>query len=276
MNEKQMVDRDEMEIDLLELFHVLLERWKIIMLTAIVGVLLAFGATKLLITPMYQSQAMLYILASANESGMTSMTELQIGATVTGDIKIIATSKAVIDEAKKDIERRYGEEFTNREITEMLTVTSESNTRILTIKAEADDPELACIVADAVAEATAVRAAKIMKSEPPSMLAEAEEPMNPSSPSLVKNIAIGMMLGIVLSCGVILVRYLLNDNIKTAEDVEKYLGESTLVVIPYVKSKNSKKEELDKLRERSSASKGKTSAQKSSVEKKSAPVIDEE
>ena len=43
-------------------------------------------------------------------------------------------------------------------------------------------------------------------------------------------------------CGIILVQYLLNDNIKTAEDVEKYLGESTLVLIPYVKNKGSKNE----------------------------------
>lgn len=255
MNEKQMIDRDEMEIDLLELFHVLLERWKIILLTAIIGAALAFGMTKFLVTPMYQSQAMLYILASTNESGVTSMTELQIGATVTGDIKILATTKAVIEEAKKEIERQYAEEFTNKQISEMLTVTSESNTRILTIKAESSDPELACIVADAVAEATAERAALIMGSGKPSMLAEAEVPLNPSSPSLTKNIAIGTLVGIMLSCGIILVQYLLNDNIKTAEDVEKYLGESTLVLIPYVKNKGSKKEEIERMKAASSKSK---------------------
>lgn len=265
MNEKQMIDRDEMEIDLLELFHVLLERWKIILLTAIIGAALAFGMTKFLVTPMYQSQAMLYILASTNESGVTSMTELQIGATVTGDIKILATTKAVIEEARKEIERQYAEEFTNGQISQMVTVSSESNTRILTIKAEAADPELACIVADAVAEATAERAALIMGSEKPSMLAEAEVPLNPSSPSLTKNIAIGMLAGIMLSCGIILVQYLLNDNIKTAEDVEKYLGESTLVLIPYVKNKGSKKEELERMKAASSKS-------KSSAPSKSAPA----
>lgn len=265
MNEKQMIDRDEMEIDLLELFHVLLERWKIILLTAIIGAALAFGMTKFLVTPMYQSQAMLYILASTSESGVTSMTELQIGATVTGDIKILATTKAVIEEAKKEIERQYAEEFTNKQISEMLTVTSESNTRILTIKAESSDPELACIVADAVAEATAERAALIMGSGKPSMLAEAEVPLNPSSPSLTKNIAIGMLAGIMLSCGIILVQYLLNDNIKTAEDVEKYLGESTLVLIPYVKNKGSKKEEIERMKAASSKS-------KSSAPSKSAPA----
>ena len=63
-----------------------------------------------------------------------------------------------------------------------------------------------------------------------------------------KNAILGFLIGAVLACGVFVVQYLLNDNIKTEEDVVKYLGESTLVSIPFVKGKDDKAEELSKQR----------------------------
>lgn len=243
MNENQMMETDEIEIDLSEIFHVLLSKWKRIFLAAIVGLLLVVGITKFAITPKYQSQAMLYIISNTTTDS-TTMTDLQIGATLTGDFEIIATSKAVIDASIKKIKSEEGVTFTNKEIQEMLTVTSETNTRILTIQAVSDDPEHACWVASAVAEATAERAAEIMKSDPPSLLAEAEIPEEQISPSMTKNAVIGFMLGAILVCAYLVIKTLMNDNIKTEEDVEKYLGEATLAVIPYVKNKGNKREEL--------------------------------
>ena len=91
--------------------------------------------------------------------------------------------------------------------------------------------------------------ASIMKSDPPTTVESAEVSEKPVSPSLLKNTAIGILLGILLVCGVLTVRFIINDNIKTEEDVEKYLGLSTLAIVPYVKGKDKKKEELRKLKE---------------------------
>jgi capsular polysaccharide biosynthesis protein len=55
---------------------------------------------------------------------------------------------------------------------------------------------------------------------------------SPSSPNTKKNIAIGGILGIVASAGLVIVMYLLNDTISSEEDVEKYLGLNNLGIIP--------------------------------------------
>ena len=55
---------------------------------------------------------------------------------------------------------------------------------------------------------------------------------SPSSPSLIKNSMIGAMLGFIAACGIIIVLHLLNDTIRTSEDVEKYLGINVLGLIP--------------------------------------------
>ena len=60
----QNVD-DEMEIDLRELFFVLLHRWWIILLAGIVCAGIAGVYTKTMITPMYKSSSKIYILRKA-------------------------------------------------------------------------------------------------------------------------------------------------------------------------------------------------------------------
>ena len=43
----------------------------------------------------------------------------------------------------------------------------------------------------------------------------------------------GLLAGIVLAMAVITILYLLDDTIKTEDDIEKYLGMTTLAVLPY-------------------------------------------
>lgn len=240
MNNNQLLENDEMEIDLAELLRVYLQKWWMIAMAALLGFALAAGITKFAITPKYQSQAMLYILTKT--TSVTSMVDLQIGAAITGDFEIIATSKPVIDKAISSIKQSEKITFTRKEIQDMLTVTNQDDTRILQIRAVHENPEYACMVANAIAEATAERMAEIMKSDPPTTVEKAEVESEPISPSLLKNSLIGFMLGAILVCAVLTVHYMMNDNIKTDEDVERYLGEVTLAMIPLVKKKENKED----------------------------------
>lgn len=241
MNERQYLENEEMEIDLIELMQVLLHRWWMILIVALAGFAIAVGYTKFAVTPMYESTAMLYVLP--NTTSVTSVADLQIGSAITGDFAVIATSKPVIDKAIQAIKKEEGKKFTRSEIQGMISVENKEDTRILVLKAKSADPKDACMVANAMSEATAERMAEITKKDPPTTVEMAEVSKSPVSPSMTKNAVIGFMLGAVLVCGILVVRFLLNDNIKTEEDVEKYLGESTLVSIPYIKSKIEKKGE---------------------------------
>ena len=61
---------------------------------------------------------------------------------------------------------------------------------------------------------------------------EAIPPTAKSSPSTAKNVMLGGLLGACLACGVLVVRYLMNDTFVTPDDVVKYLGVQPLAVIP--------------------------------------------
>ena len=235
MNRNQYLENDEIEIDLAELFRVLLRKWWLIAISALLATAIAIGITKFAITPQYQSQAMIYILTKT--TSVTSMVDLQIGEAITGDFEIIAKSKPVIDGAIETIKKNENVTFTRKEIKDMLSIVNEDDTRILMIRAVHENPEYACWVANAVADAASENMAQIMKSDPPTMVERAEVESVPVSPSMFKNAVIGFMLGVILMCGLVLVEFLMDDTIKTEDEIERYLGETTLVMIPNIKSK---------------------------------------
>ena len=237
MNKREY--NDEMEIDLLALFHALLRKWWLIAICAVTGAAIAIAVTSLLITPKYESKAMLYILNKT--TSVTSLTDIQIGSALTKDFEVIAKSKPVIDGAIEQIQETEGRTFTRADIYGMLSVSNQADTRILEIKTTSEDPQSACIVANAVAEQTATEMGNIMKSDPPTTVERAEVEATPVSPNLMKNTAMGFLAGALFVCAILVIQFLMNDNIQSEEDIEKYLGLTTLVAIPYVKKRDRKK-----------------------------------
>ena len=238
MNNENFVDEDELEIDLVGLLYTYLKNWWLIAMCAVSGAIIAMAVTMYLITPKYESTAMLYVLNKT--TSITSLADLQIGDALTEDFQVIATSKPVLDSAIEKIENDEGKTFTRDEILDMLSISSES--RILVIKAVSENAKDACEVANAVSEAISEQVASIMKSDPPTSVEQAEVAREPVSPSLKKNVAIGFLVGMLLVCAVLTVLFVANDSIKSEEDIEKYLNTPTLAVIPYVHEKERKKE----------------------------------
>ena len=62
---EEQMKNDEMEIDLIELFHVLLKKAWVILLCLIIGAVAAGGYTKLFVTPQYQATSTLYVLGNS-------------------------------------------------------------------------------------------------------------------------------------------------------------------------------------------------------------------
>lgn len=217
---------DEIEIDLIELLHVFMSKiWIIILCIAIFGGSALIG-TKTLITPKYTASSMIYILTKT--TSVTSLADIQMGEKLTVDFETLAKSRPVVERVIKDMDLDY----TYEDIVGIIATENPEDTRILKFNITHEDPEFAKEFANALAEVTADRVAYIMDTDKPKVVEEAVTPKSPSSPSVIKNTVIGAMLGGILSCGVILVLYLMNDTIQTEEDVRKYLGLHTLAAIP--------------------------------------------
>ena len=226
--EKEL-QNDEMEIDLLELFYVLMNKLWTIILCGVVGAVVAFSGTKLLITPQYTASSMIYILSET--TSITSLADIQLGASLAEDFIVIGKSRPVIERVigQLDLETNY------EELASTISIVNKTDTHILTISVTNPDPELAADISNTLAENIKEQIADIMGTEEPNTVEEAVVPTKPSSPSTMKNTLMGGALGALLVSAVIILLHLLDDTIKNEEDVKKYLGLNTLAAIPLEK-----------------------------------------
>ena len=229
------------EINVFELGYMLLQKWWMILISALVGGVVMWAVTSFLITPMYESSATLYILNKT--TSLTSIADIQIGNALSSDFQVIATSKPVLDGAIEQIKDENGMKFTRTQILSGLSVSTIEDTRLLVIKVKHEDPVVACVIANAVAETTATRMAEVTKSEPPTMAEWAEVSKRPVSPSMIKNVAVGVLGAALLMMAFLAIVFISDDNIKTEEDVERYLEAPTLANISYIDDRERQKKE---------------------------------
>lgn len=227
MENRKQKEEKEMEIDLVSLFFYLIDKWKLLFLGAVVGVVLA-GALVFFQTPMYESNSTLYVLSKT--TSITSITDLQVGTELTSDFSVIATSKPVIDGAIKTL-KKDNIKLTRKEIKKMLTVANKTDTRMLSITVTSDDAKLSCAVADAITDAAVDQMASITQTDPPTIVEHPEVASAPVDNGMMKKLVMGIVLGIFLVGMVLTIRFIMNDKIQTEEDIEDYLETSVLAVI---------------------------------------------
>ena len=236
--------QEETEIDLLELLLYFKQKLWYIIGGFLIGALLAGLITRYMITPQYTASTKLYMVAASSDS-VINLTDINLGTSLSNDYAELITIHPIVDTVISDLDLPY----TYKELLEMTTIENITNTRIIKITVESPDPEEAKDVANALAQETVKVLPDLMETSEPSIAEEALLPARPSSPSYTKNIMIGALLGILLVAGILTVFFLMDDTLKSAEDVEKALGIMPLTVIPEgdIASISDKKEkELEK------------------------------
>ena len=220
------VYEDEMEIDLKELFFALLNKWYLICVSGVLCALIGLLAAMFLIPEKFESKTSIYIYNQQNEN--MTYNDLQTGSTLTKDYEILVKGRTVLENAieKLDLDMTY------EQLNGMVTVTVPASTRIVEITVETTDPYLSRDIADAVREISSKNIAEVMGVDAVNVVETANLPEEKSSPSISKFTVLGGMAGGVAACGIVVLLFLLNDTIRTQDDVEKYLGLSTLGIIP--------------------------------------------
>lgn len=224
----QNISDDEIEIDLIELFMVLKSKLHIILLSGILAALLAFVGTKLLMTPMYTSVTKMYVLSRQDSSSGVTYSDLQTGSQLTKDYAELVKSRPVLEQViavlNLDIEPE--------DLAENITVETPTDTRILSISVESDNPKEAKEIADTLRETVSSEIKEIMHAESVDTIEDGNLPKEPSSPSLKKNMVLGGALGVFLALAILIFIFLRDDTIKNPDDVEQYLGLNVLTSIP--------------------------------------------
>lgn len=249
-------DTDEIEIDLKELFYVLKSRLWILILATIITAAGAGLISKFMITPIYQSTSKLYIVNKSASLTELSLSDLQLGTQLTKDYMVLIKSRPVTEQVIQNL----GLVMTHEELLGIMTISNPSDTRILEIMIEYPDPYVAKQIVDEVASVSAKRMAVIMDMKEPNVVEEGFVSSDPSSPNVKKNAIIAAVIGLFLTAGVIILLHILDDTIKSSEDVERHLGITTIGLIPMKEteghhSKSKKKRKTSEKKQKTSEKK---------------------
>lgn len=229
---------DEMEIDLGEIFLVLVNKIPQMISVGLFAALVVFLVTRFVITPTYESTTKVYILNKQENSNVT-YSDLQMGTQLTKDYAELIRSRFVLEETIQML----GLNTTYESLKNRVTVTTPTDTRIIYITVSDHDPAQAMRIANAVREAASQHITNVMDIEAVNVAETADMPSVKSSPAILKMTILSGLAGVFIVAAVSILFYLLDDTIKTSEDVERYLGLSTLAMIPLAEGekKTSKK-----------------------------------
>ena len=229
-------ERQETEIDLLELFYYLLGHiWQLVG-AALAGSIVFLLVSVLFLHPKYEATSKLYVTSRTDSA--VNLSDLQIGTYLTSDYQEVFRTW----EVHEQVLRNLGLDYSYTTLNDMVSVTNPADTRLLNITVTSEDPVEATNMANEYANVACDYIYQVMGTEEPRLFSEALQPTSPVSPNKTRNTILGGLLGGLLLAAVYVVRFILDDKIKTSDDISKYLGMPTLAIVPAIGAqKNAKR-----------------------------------
>lgn len=204
-------------------------RQRLIVLAA-VAVLVATGGyllARLTYTPVYSSTATLYILRDADHSSSTvgeANTEYTLALKVVNDCTYLLKSRSVVDQVISEL----GLKTTYEALSSRVSTNNPTSTRVLEVTVRAATAQEAKAVVDRLCAIGEARIAEAMGYDQVNVYEQGTLPKDPSNPvSLMLHLIIGMAAAAVVYVCFVLA-FLIDDRIRTEEDIQRYLGLSIL------------------------------------------------
>lgn len=228
MNEWKKKNKEEKEIDLWRFFEVLVKRAWLIALAVVIFAVCGFGCTKLFVTPMYKSQFQAYITNKTGELESTGETQENTeNKTNTGDLNAsiglmylyneIISSRSVLTAAAADAGLGgygYGT------LKSMVTTEMPEKASMIKVTVVAENPETARLFAEAISKRAIERGQEIEKRSTMIVVDEPVAPTDPYAPAPTRNALIAAVVGGVLTYAIFVIVDLVNDRVKSSEDLE--------------------------------------------------------
>ena len=226
-------------ITLKDLWGIFVHRLWVIFLITAVAIAASFTFITITYTPKYSSTAIMYIVrenkGDASSGDLSS--DFSLALKVVNDCDYLLKSDSVLDEVKSTL--NLGEEYDD--LDKHITTNNPSNTRILEVSVEAETPEQAKTIADNLCRIGAEKINKAMGFDQVNLYQLGNIDTNPSNETSIFAYALIGVIAAIVTYLVYLIRFIVDDTIRTEEDVQRYLGLSILGEIPDADETNKKR-----------------------------------
>jgi len=243
-NKKNQQQDGEVEINLAELIPYLFHWFWLIAIVGLLTAAIGFAISAFVLTPKYQSTTKVYILNKSNDKDTVTVSDTQLATYLTKDFKEMIKSRTVLETVVNECGLKEGAGALGKNI----SVNNTADTRIISISVKDENPARAQYICNAVREVAAIHLREVMDLEAVNVVEDASLPTVPVEPSKKKFTLIGFAIGAIITILILILNYYLDDSIKTSEDIERYLGMTTLATIPMFEGSESDKKKRKKAR----------------------------
>lgn len=218
---------NDFDFNLLDLLNYLKRKAIFILIAAATCALAGFLISSLFMTPQYTASTRVYVLNRSDGNAVAS-SDFTLSNYMIADYKVLITGQNVTSEVIEELDLNMSPSG----LAGKISVSAPSNTRVLQISVTDSNPEMAAAIANSVREVAARQLKEIMAVDAVNLVYEASVPTAPTSPNVMKNTVLVAVLGAIAVTFIFAIVFILDDAIRTEEDVERYLGLNTLGVIP--------------------------------------------
>lgn len=216
------------EIDLKELFDYFNTKAKTIILIIILIVIAGNAYTILTRKPMYKSDTTIVLVSESNTQN--NFTDLQMNKNLVDTYSEIIKSRKVLNPVIKNLNLKYS----YNELKEKVSVSPVTNTEIIRVSVSDKNPKKAKEIANEIGNVFTEKIQKIYNLNNVSIVDKAIKAKSPYNINYIKDNVIYLAIGLVLSCGLIFIKFYFDTTIKTSEEIENKLGLTIVGIVPKV------------------------------------------
>lgn len=222
-------------MELKDYLRVVRKRWVTIVVTTliVVGLAAVWTGTQ---TKEYTSSTQFFVSVSGSDNA-----QLQQGSTFTQErvksyAQLLKTPRALTP-----VVEELGDDTSTPDLADQLTITTPPETVILDVAVTDTDPAHAQEIADAIGETFPEVVSQVERPEGSeqsspikvSLVKPASTGDVPTSPVPARNLALGVIIGLLLGVGLALLRHLLDTTVRTDDDVEEITEEPIIGAVHY-------------------------------------------
>ncbi len=224
-----MVDAEEYDtIDLLEVLEIVRQHILVVILVTVLAAAAGFGVSRFLMVPQYEASALMIV--NTRQDATANVTSDQINSAT----KLVSTYSIIIksDTVLQQVINNLGLSLTYPQLQDRVTVSAVDDTQVMQITVRSDNPEWARQVCEQITQISPDVILESVEAGSVKLISQAAANPDPVSPNVMRNTAVAGLLGLVLTLGVIILREMLDNKIKSEDDVRKYLELPVIGVIP--------------------------------------------
>jgi capsular polysaccharide biosynthesis protein len=230
-----MFEQLEFEETTIEIKELLLYLKKYIIIVILAGILagaIGFFATKLFVMPIYEASSTMIVNTRIDQNVAVTNDQITSAENLVDTYAIIIQSGAVLNPVINALD--LNESLSN--LQNQVSVSAVNGTQVMRIAVKDPDPQRALkIVSQIVLTAPdiiidIVEAGSVKTIDKPTVSS------SPVSPNKKMNALLAAMLGIVVSAGIFVLKFMLDNTYKSELDIKKHLDLPVLGIIPSIES----------------------------------------